>query len=82
MLDTLVPLAVSALLAALLPAAAQGAIGASVMRSPVQQRASVDDRELLLADGGTLSYAVAVPDDLGDDESLPLVLALHFGWQG
>ncbi|HJO05598.1 MAG TPA: prolyl oligopeptidase family serine peptidase [Acidobacteriota bacterium] len=51
-------------------------------RTPVLQRAAIQELDLALDDGTELHYAVAVPPDIVAGESLPLVVGLHFGWRG
>ncbi len=51
-------------------------------RPVVLQRAAIQELDLVLADGTELHYAVAVPADVGAQESLPLVVGLHYGWRG
>ena len=68
-------LAVPLLLAAELP-------HTPTARTPVLQRAALHELDLVLDDGTQLHYTVATPNNLDAEESLPLVLGLHFGWRG
>ncbi len=51
-------------------------------RSVVLQRVAIQELDLALADGTELHYAVAAPADVGANESLPLIVGLHYGWRG
>ena len=42
----------------------------------------VVDREMLIEDGQTLRYAVAFPRQTEPSSQRPLIIALHYGWQG
>jgi len=68
-------LALPLLLAALLP-------HTSAARTPVAQRAAIHEFDLALDAGTQLHYAMTVPEDIAAEESLPLVVGLHFGWRG
>lgn len=42
----------------------------------------IQERVMRLDDGKQLRYAIALPNELDSDRPVPLILALHYGWQG
>jgi len=45
-------------------------------------RATITDRELTFDGGQSLRYALIDPRAPGDERVLPLVIGLHYGWEG
>ena len=46
------------------------------------EQSEIQERVLQVEDGLELRYTISIPAELDTDAPVPLVLALHYGWQG
>jgi len=54
----------------------------SMLLSQTGSAPQIQDRVLSLKDGTELRYAISVSRSPDQDQPLPLILALHYGWRG